>query len=238
LVRRRHDLLEAARFVVLPTVNPDAYERTWSHDGDAPVGDLRKNARGVDLNRNFPLPWDARPAPLGIAGSSDPTSPTYRGTSPLSEPETRALASWLRHVRPQGAIGLHAFMGTLIPARVKHVSDWFAYARLCRAFRQAQGAGLGYVRLSSPVLDVFTGELEDWLHHVLGCWAVCIESFRVDESLRQHWRAPTTFWRFNPHDPDTVVARDAPAVRAMLSAMADAVPVPSRPDAQLTRTEW
>ncbi len=236
-VLRRGPLPDATLWVV-PVANPDAYARVWRTDGDGPVGALRKNARGVDLNRNFPLPWNARPARLAVAGSPEPDAPTYRGEAPLSEPESRALADLLRHVRPQGAIGLHSFMGSLIPARVKHLTDWFAYRRLCRAFQLAQPAGVPYVRLSTPVLDVFTGELEDWLHHVLGCWAVCVECFRVDESLRQHLRSPSAFWRFNPRDPDPVVARDAPAVRALLSAMAESAPPTLRPEAQLTRDLW
>jgi len=235
-VLRRGPIPDTTLWVV-PTVNPDAYVRTWREQGDAPVAQLRKNARGVDLNRNFPLPFGARPARLGIAGSTDPDAATYRGASPLSEPETRGLAELARCVRPHGAVGLHAFMGTLIPARVKHARDWFGYTRLCRAFRRGQGSA-GYLRLSSPVLDVFTGELEDWLHHVIGCWAVCVESFRVDESLRQHWQAPTSFWRFNPRAPGPVVERDASGVRAMLEAMARASMVPVRPAARITRDAW
>ncbi|MEN0066092.1 MAG: M14 family metallopeptidase [Myxococcota bacterium] len=223
---------------VLPVLNPDAYVRTWTQEGDAPVGALRKNARGVDLNRNFPLPFSARPARLGIAGSPDPASATYRGPAPLSEPETRTLAAFARRVRPRGAVDLHAFMGSLIPARVWRADDWFGYTKLCRAFRQGQAGVAGYVRLSTPIFDVFTGELEDWLHHVLGCWAVCVECFRVDETLRQHWRAPTSFWRFNPREPDSIVARDAAGVRAMLEAMTRAPLLQVRPEAGHTRDVW
>lgn len=232
----REGPLDGATLWVVPTVNPDAYVRTWQAGGEGAVGHLRKNARGVDLNRNFPLPWGARPSSLGVAGSPLPTAATYRGPHPLSEPETAALANWLRRLGPHGAVGLHSFMGTLIPARVWHPSDWFGYSRLCRAFRRAQGAG--YVRLGTPVLDVFTGELEDWLHHVVGSWAVCVECFRVDESLRQHWRAPNAFWRFNPHAPDAIVPRDAAGVRAMLAAMAQAQAVPHRPAGRQTRDQW
>ena len=236
-VMRQGPITEATLWVV-PTVNPDAYARTWAAHGEGPVGTLRKNARGVDLNRNFPLPWNARPAPLGIAGSNNPQSATFRGPTPLSEPESHALARWLRQVGPHGAVGLHAFMGTLIPARVKHMSDWFGYSRLCRAFRQGQGARRRYLRLSSPVLDVFTGELEDWLHHALACWAVCIECFGIEESLRQHWRAPTSFWRFNPRAPGPIVERDAAGVRAMLVAMTTAPGLPRRPEGLRARERW
>lgn len=223
--------LPGNRLLVIPVLNPDAYRRTWERAGDAPVPDLRKNARGVDLNRNFPLPWGARPTRLPFAGSDRPDSATHRGAHPLSEPETAALADLVDRTSPHAAVGLHSFMGTQITARCWHPEDWRTYTSLCRAFRAAQG-GLGYPRLASPVADVFTGELEDWLHHVQGCWAVCIECFSVRESLRQGLRSPSPFWRFNPRDPSVVVRRDARATRAWLQAAASVPPVPIRPGAR------
>ena len=113
-------------------------------------------------------------------------------------------------------MNLHSFMGTLIAARVWDRSDWRTYAELVRAFRAAGGT---YRRLGTPVFDVFTGELEDWLHHALGCWSVCVECFSLLESARQHLQAPTPFARFNPTDPRPIATRDAQAVRGMLQAM-------------------
>lgn len=223
--------LPGARLVVLPVLNPDGYARTWRDRGRGRVRDLRKNARGVDLNRNFPLPYDsAAPSWLPGAGSSDPDAATYRGTGPLSEPEAQAVARWMRQYRPHSSVNCHSFMGTLIAARVWHPSDWRGYTRLGRAFRSVQ-PGFGYPRLATPVLDVFTGELEDWQHHVLGCWSVCVESFSLRESLAQHLRAPSGFSRFNPASPEAIAARDALAVRAMLTMALRLPSVPVRPGA-------
>lgn len=207
--------IDGARLLVCPMLNPDGIARTEALGGDAPVGALRKNAHGIDLNRNFPLPYGALPSRVPLAGATDPAAATYRGPGPLSEPESRALLELLADDVPHAAVNLHSFMGTLIAARVWHRSDWQAYTALARAFRAGGGT---YGRLGTPVFDVFTGELEDWLHHALGCWAVCVECFSLTESLRQHLRAPTSFARFNPADPRSVVQRDAPAVRAMLQA--------------------
>jgi hypothetical protein len=222
---------------VLPVLNPDGAAATDAAGGRGPLHRLRPNARGVDLNRNFPLPWGARPSRLPFAGSSTAGSATYRGSAPLSEPETAALADWLLDDPPQASVNLHSFMGTLIPARVWHRDDWRHYGRLTAAFRRAQG-GLGYPRLATPVLDVFTGELEDWQHHVLRCWAVCVECFSLAASVRQHVRAPSTFWRFNPHDPQPVVQRDAPAVRAMLREALALPRPPERPGASQALPGW
>jgi hypothetical protein len=81
--------------------NPDGYEFTFSEDGANRL--WRKNLRdndgdgqiklgdGVDPNRNFSTNWG-----LDNEGSSDnPASETYRGPSPDSEPETKAMkALW------------------------------------------------------------------------------------------------------------------------------------------------
>ncbi len=222
---------------VCPVLNPDGYARTWAQGGRGTLRDLRRNARGVDLNRNFPLPYGARPSRLKIAGSDDPADATYRGPSPLSEPETAALAALLQEVRPIGSANLHSFMGTLICARVWRPREWFAYASLCRAFRQGQ-QNPGYIRLGSPILDVFTGELEDWQHHVTSTWATCVECFSVAESVSQHVIAPSVFWRFNPREPSTVIQRDAAGVRSLLSATAELGRPPAREGASRTLPTW
>ncbi|EOD26702.1 hypothetical protein EMIHUDRAFT_115016 [Emiliania huxleyi CCMP1516] len=87
-------ILETNAVYIMPVVNPDGY--AFSH---APEGNryFRTNRRpgsyfGVDLNRNFPRHWNScsqwRRCSSGNVGSS---SQTYRGPSPGSEPETRAV---------------------------------------------------------------------------------------------------------------------------------------------------
>ncbi len=81
----------------VPCVNPDGYEynRRNSPNGG---GMWRKNRRnngggvyGVDLNRNWTTGWTA---PNG-GNSTNPSSSTYRGTSPLSEPEIAAFEAFI-----------------------------------------------------------------------------------------------------------------------------------------------
>jgi Penicillin-insensitive murein endopeptidase/Zinc carboxypeptidase len=67
---------------VVPTLNPDGL-----------AAGTRHNARGVDLNRNFPSEWDAT---LGVSGAR-----------PLSEPEARAAARLIRRLRPAVTIWFH-----------------------------------------------------------------------------------------------------------------------------------
>jgi predicted deacylase len=69
---------------VVPYLNPDGYHRH-----------TRKNARGVDLNRNFPVKW--------IRQRGDYNS----GRRPRSEPETRAMIRFLRDIRPSYVVSFH-----------------------------------------------------------------------------------------------------------------------------------
>jgi predicted deacylase len=210
-------LREAAEVWVVPSLNPDGHARTFERGGAGTVASLRANARGVDLNRNFPLPLGATPSRLPFAGTGRPGAATYRGPSPLSEPETRALDALLGRQAFHAVASLHCFMGTLIPARVLSAADLSAYGGLARAFAGAQRA-FRYPRLQSRVLDVFTGELEDHAHHVHRAWACCVELFPLLHSLRQHLRAPAPFWRFNPRRPEVYVENDLPGLVAYFLA--------------------
>ncbi len=77
-LRAEPELLAGRRVLVVPVANPDGFAR-----------DRRRNARGVDLNRNFPAEnFDAR------------------GTA-LSEPESRALLELIDASEPALVVSLH-----------------------------------------------------------------------------------------------------------------------------------
>lgn len=85
-LQRHPEMLEGRRVILSPIVNPDGLDRG-----------SRVNARGVDLNRNFPYGWE-------------PTSkgPNYfPGKSAASEPETKAVISLMQRYSPQKVISIH-----------------------------------------------------------------------------------------------------------------------------------
>jgi carboxypeptidase A1 len=81
-------LVDSSEVIIIPVVNADGYEYTWSVDRF-----WRKNRRdngggdfGIDLNRNWGHEWGHN-----NGSSGDPGSDTYRGPFPFSEPETQVL---------------------------------------------------------------------------------------------------------------------------------------------------
>jgi len=89
---------------VAPLVNPDGMLR---------VPETRTNARGVDLNRNFPTPeWEQTAQPYWVSRTGrDPRR--YPGPAPQSEPETRWLMRHIERFRPHAIISVHAPFGVL-----------------------------------------------------------------------------------------------------------------------------
>jgi protein MpaA len=87
--------VDGVQFWLVRTANPDGRA-----DG------IRQNARGVDLNRNFPHRW--KPGAKGTY---------YPGPRAGSEPETKALMTFVRRIRPQLGIYYHQHMGITVRAR-------------------------------------------------------------------------------------------------------------------------
>jgi hypothetical protein len=105
----------------------------------------------------------------------------------------------------------------VIPARVTERRAYATYRHLCRSFARAQ-PHRRYFRLASRIFDTFTGEQEDHQHHAHRTWAVCVETFTILASYRQHLRAPSVFWRFNPRDPAPWVENDVSGLCAYFGA--------------------
>lgn len=85
----RIELPADLHLTVIPLLNPDGW-----------AAGTRRNAGGVDLNRNFPWQWRR-----GRAG----------GPGPASEPETRAAMWMLGNERPDLVIWVHQPLGYVAP---------------------------------------------------------------------------------------------------------------------------
>ncbi|WP_369367426.1 M14 family zinc carboxypeptidase [Streptomyces sp. CG4] len=110
---RIRKIVDSTELWFVISANPDGYDYTFK---DSSTRLWRKNLRdvngdgvigtgdGVDLNRNFPYKWG-----YDDEGSSpNPTSETYRGASPASEPETRALDAFEKRIGFRYAVNYHS----------------------------------------------------------------------------------------------------------------------------------
>ncbi|MGI5395515.1 M14 family zinc carboxypeptidase [Streptomyces sp. CA-251251] len=111
--RRIKKLVDSTEMWFLLSANPDGYDYTFEdtdnrlwrknlrdNNGDGTIG----TGDGVDLNRNFAYKWG-----YDDEGSSpNPTSQTYRGDGPNSEPETQALDAFQKRIGFTYGINYHS----------------------------------------------------------------------------------------------------------------------------------
>jgi protein MpaA len=120
-VRRLAAELQGVRLWLIRSVNPDG---TSAHQ--------RKNAHGVDLNRNFPFRW---------RGGLPRSDGYYPGPGPASEPETQALIDFIGEIRPEISIWYHQPWGAVLACRGSPAVAG-RYAKLVRMRTSCRGRGL------------------------------------------------------------------------------------------------
>src|SRR5215210_2213909 len=110
--RELTNLVDTRELWFVLVANPDGYDFTFTPENRLWRKNLRDNdgdgqitaVDGVDLNRNFAYKWG-----WDNEGSSpDPSSETYRGPAPNSEPETRALDRLFRRVGFEFLVNYHS----------------------------------------------------------------------------------------------------------------------------------
>jgi len=106
------DLFARTSFFIVPMVNPDGVDLVayWPHYSNPayeeaarlnrtglPLPSVWKaNIRGTDLNLNYPAGWEEQKEDERRQGITGPGPRDYGGPSPLSEPETQAMAAFTR----------------------------------------------------------------------------------------------------------------------------------------------
>ena len=157
--------VEGVNLWVVPTMNPDGY-----------AAHTRQNAHHVDLNRNFPYRW------AHLSGQY------YSGRRAESEPESRAMAAFLRHLRPKYVVSLHQPLDGVDTTDGGAVDHAFAN-------RLARGLGLP--------------------HRAFRCWSTCHGSMTGWYTHRRYGVAITVEFGAHPRRA-YLVGRAARAIVAAL----------------------
>jgi protein MpaA len=126
---------------VVPTLNPDGLKAR-----------NRRNARGVDLNRNFPTDW----------GKS--YGNTYSGPRPMSEPETTAFMAFLDEINPKYVVSFHQ------PLRGVGVAD-----SKPKGFQRALAKGLRLKLKAFNCTGVCHGTMTTWFNRNHEGTAITVE---------------------------------------------------------------
>jgi murein peptide amidase A len=155
---------------------PEAGAALWtvrSLNPDGVAAERRGNARGVDLNRNFPYRWRY---------GAPPGDGYYQGPDPASEPETRAAMRLIRRLEPDVTVWYHQPWG-LVPAPCRGpAAAERLYARIARMdLERCRAAGL-------------RGTATSWQEKRVGGTAFGVELAAGelgDAEVRRHARALT-----------------------------------------------
>jgi predicted deacylase len=219
LGRMRGPVLDEARLVVMPIVNPDALAANMDRLARGRIAFQRRNARGVDLNRNFPTVGRAR-SWHPFAGSSFRWSPYHRGPAPLSEPESSAVADLATRLRPRLALGFHSF-GNLVLYPWAHSRApnprLPTYRRLGHAFVRA-ATSIPYRIRQAIDLYPTIGDLDDWLDDRFGTLALTVEVGALDRRLLDPRRFFNPFCWMNPLAIGPTVANSSPGVLGLMQS--------------------
>ncbi|MGH7297325.1 MAG: M14 family metallopeptidase, partial [Polyangiaceae bacterium] len=211
------DLWRHARVVFVPIVNPDALHANCARLAAGRRAFQRCNARGVDLNRNFPrLRPDMPLNPLG--GSRWSRSPHYVGRCPFSEPETRALRDLAEVLRPRVSVGFHSFGELLLYPWAYTARPNPRRARYERAGRAFTGSvrGARYRVMQATDWYATVGDMDDWLDAELGTLAFTVEVSRPMTRMANLRRLSNPFAWSNPVDVAGAVAGIAPGADALV----------------------
>ena len=181
-------LLDRVRVIVVPVVNPDGFVASRGTDPLAPGtsdDQRRKNCapttlaeaalpcaqrEGVDLNRNYSAGWG------GYGAHPRSLEETYRGPSPLSEPEARAVHELLRSRQVTGVQSLHNIVGQVL--RQPGFRDYGTVApdeERMKALGDRIAAASGYESLHAHELYEVNGATEDWSYIAQGSYGYTIE---------------------------------------------------------------
>lgn len=141
------------KIIVIPTLNPDGV-----------AANRRNNSNNVDLNRNFPVSdWQT-----DIYSPANQLIPGGGGVTPLSEPESQAIAAFSIALSPRLTMSYHGSAGYAIGNQYGDSSGLAASYSQLTGYSNMTGVVGAF---SYPI----TGTYDDWLGEEEGLTSVLVE---------------------------------------------------------------
>jgi carboxypeptidase T len=176
--QRVMSLINSRDIHIIPVVNPDGMEYDIK-DGSYKM--WRKNRTrnangtyGVDLNRNYGYQW-------GTGGSSsDPSSDTYKGVTPFSEIESKAIRDYVEaHQNITVLLSIHSFSKLILyPWGHKYSAiETGADKQVHEAMARKMSQWNGYAPQQSSELYIASGDTTDWSY---GAHKIISFTFELD----------------------------------------------------------
>lgn len=164
-------ILNCADVYVLPVLNPDSFVKNVDavNEGKRFGWLLRKNPRGVDLNRNFDNNFNER-AWTNKSTFLPPFSDEYAGPHAFSEAESLAVRDFVlkRHLNKRTHLAMLATMNFHSASNVVLYQPGYSKRtyRIQQAFAQRIACEIGYdaVQLSN-FLEYSSGRFATWIRH-------------------------------------------------------------------------
>ena len=139
--------------IVIPTINPDGVAMN-----------RRNNSNNVDLNRNFPASdWQT-----DIVTPSNQPIANGGGVSPLSEPESRAIANLTIQLHPRLTMSFHSIAGYVIANEAEDSSYLASIYAQMTGYSNVTGLQGNF---SYPI----TGTYDSWIFETIGSAGILVE---------------------------------------------------------------
>lgn len=156
----------------------------------------RKNThgKGVDLNRNFDSHWNYQGLNVPshwVGDAANPSSETYSGTAPASEPEVQAIQNFYKVKKLNMVLDMHSY-GEMFFWPVGYSEDDVPEAAVFKDMYNNSFKKIGYSGgTSMSLLYPTTGTTDDYAyvkHHAMGL------GMEVGQSFRPSYQEVETMW--------------------------------------------
>jgi Zinc carboxypeptidase len=190
------NLLDKARVVIIPVVNPDGFVETRRYDDSAlnapstaTLGPAilaggafsyrRKNCKDTIHNqqsapcelKNGVDPNRNYGAQWGGPGTSnDPHDQTFRGLGPFSEPETESVRQYLSVLQPTMVVTNHTFTGLILRPPGTQFDPPTPDEAAMKSLGDAMAAETDYISQRGYELYDTAGTTDDWVYSALGAY--------------------------------------------------------------------